>query len=415
MPLPRSPAESRPTAPASGRALPESPPAAPFAAPFAELRRRYQAGLLAWLSRPESGEGLAALCAALAELGALADTDAPLWQAAEMLFSDIAAGRRPAKLEYRRLAGRIDQHLRQKVAAPAATTDDGLLAELRALLAREKSTPPAAAHGADKRHPLATTLEATAAVLPFLQPRPRRFAPEQRREWDAAVAELRSHWPACARGAPDAWPALRAAIFRLLAGALPLPHPAPLALAEALAAATDDLERVAPTAYRRAALAASFELLGEADFLEHPALAARVTQLVERLGRRQPGARSPRVDALFAAEAREEIEALCASLETVPPDTRAFARAAGRLQALAEPLDLPALAEAARRLGDAVARLDPGLLDEGPGRAALLAGLAALSAWIDGIGDGQTQTPLTPLRTLDTTLAVLGKLAPPTA
>jgi hypothetical protein len=99
----------------------------------------------------------------------------------------------------------------------------------------------------------------------------------------------------------------------------------------------------------------------------------------------------------------------------VPPDTAAFAAAADRLRTLAEPLDLPALAEATRRLGERVARLDPLLLDEGPGRAPVLAGIAALAEWIAGIGRGQPQPPLASLRALDAHLATLAKLACPAA
>jgi len=345
------------------------------------LRARYQKGLLAWLQAPESGAGLAAMTAALAEL----PQPHPLWQGALFLLQTIALGDLPPRVEYRRLAGRVDQALR-KLAKGQSPDDEDLLRELKEPLAQLDPPPQPPMEALVPRSPLAATLEVAAAVLPLMaQSREPRFTTEQRKSWDGAVHALECAW----EQRRESWQPLRKAIFRLLEGALPLNHPGCLRLAEALASATDNLEHEIPSSPLLAALTTSVELLGERDFLEHEALDERIEQLVARLGNLDHGPRSRTLDALFAREAEEEIEHMHQALDRVPPDVEDLAEAAKRLQRLAEPLDLPLLALAAFRFADRVALMEPLLLDHAPGRDLALAWVAEMQAWIQAVGEGE--------------------------
>ena len=115
------------------------------------LRARYQKGLLAWLQAPESGAGLAPMTAALAAL-----PPHPLWDAALSLLQTIQEGRLPPRVEYRRLAGRVDQALRK--ASASQPPDATLLPELQAPLAQLDPPPQAPMEALVPRSPLAPTL-----------------------------------------------------------------------------------------------------------------------------------------------------------------------------------------------------------------------------------------------------------------
>lgn len=353
--------------------LPSSP-AEPQTA-LARLRAHYQKGLLAWLQHPERGAGLTAMRAALQDAARIAPQ--PCWTTAEALLAALERGALPPRLEYRRLAGRVDQALR-RAARQEQGDDPDLLDALATALAQLDPPAPAPLRPLVPRPPLASTLAATAAVLPLLaQARAPRFQAEQRRAWDAAVADLGAAWEARAAG----WQPLRQAVFRLLEGSLALAHPAPLRLAEALASATDALEAVPPGPRLLAALHATLELLQSPDFLEHDALEARVAQLVPRL---EAGDRegSPALEALFRQEAEEILEHLHLALEAVPPDDAALIAGARQLEELAEHAERSDCQRWAAALGTALSRLGPAELDHGPARQALEACLAHLADWL---------------------------------
>lgn len=338
------------------------------------LRARYQKGLLAWLKAPDSGAGLDAMIAALTALSPPHD----LWQAARQLLAAIHAQRLPARVEYRRLAGRVDQALR-RAAQGQAPDDPELQHDLSHPLAQLDPPPQARIEALIPRSPLASTLEATAAILPLMaESREPRFSAAQRQSWDTAVAALQHAWDERL----NTWQPMRQSIFRLLEGALPLAHPAPLRLAEALASATDTLEMEAPGPRRLAALSATLELLQEADFLEHPALETRVAQLVPRLEAPEDKLRSPALEALFTQEAGECLEHLHLALEAVPPDMEALALAAEQLRELADYSDKAELAASAAQLARLAHALPASQLDKGLGRNLAQQCLEQLHIWI---------------------------------
>lgn len=376
MPLPNSPAKLQPE--------------------LETLRARYQKGLLAWLKAPESGAGLAIMTDALQGAVGNSPHPNPLWSASLALLNAVQSGKLPARVEYRRLAGRVDQALRRAAQGELAA-DPALLQELQDPLAQLDPQPQAPIEALVPRGPLANTLAATAAILPLMaQDKEPRFQREQRLAWDAAAKSLALAWEQRQHN----WSPLRSSIFRLLQGALPLHHPAPLKLAEALASATDQLELKAPTPKLLAALTASVELIGEADFLEHEALDERVEQLVSRLNRSEAGPRSHTLDQLFAKEAAEEIEHMRHAMEAMPPDTDAIAAAARHLQRLADPLDLSTLALTAFRFAELTANLAPEVLDHAPGRDDALELLELLEHWVQAVGDGEPPAPPPQIPTL---------------
>jgi len=381
------------------------------------LRVRYQKSLLAWLkAADESGSpaalfALASLQEVLRDIAKALPEKREIANAGKQLFAAIAAGHLPPALEYRRLAGRIEQTLRAEQSAEKnQETLESLLAALPPEPASEEvvllpAELPATATP-EKKDPLTASLEATTDLLPLLGETPKepRFSLQQRALWDAAVEALALAWENnhsafaaaatanCAESPAD-WTPLRSAIFRLLEGALPLQHPAPLQLAEALASALDELDTAPPTPRLLTALTACLELVQEKDFLEHEALDNRVAQLIQRLERRNEGIRSRTVDQLFAHEALEEIEQMRVALDALPPDTEAIAAAAKHLQQLAEPHELSTLAFAAMRFARRIATLDPNCLDDSPGREDALAWITDMETWVQQIGEGESPPP----------------------
>jgi hypothetical protein len=367
-------------------------------------RADYQKGLLAWLKAPQEQAGLDTMLRALASERARQNVlpeMAACHAAAEALFVAIRDKRLEPLVEYRRLAARVEQALRKD--APDAELRVALQAPLLPF------DPPAQAptEACFTHNPLAVVLEPTVAVLPLLAtPREPRFTMAQRGLWDNAVEALGIAWANCS-SAPEHedWAYFRQGVFRLLEGALALAHPATLQLAEALAAATDDLESTPPSPRLLTTLAACMELLQEQGFLEHEALESRAQQLTTRLERRDEGTRSRHLDALFADEAAEDIEQLRLALEALPPDCATLAQAARRIQRLAEPLDLAPLALAAFRFARNVEHIDPVRLDHPPGRDIVLAWIDCMADWIAAIGNGNLPTPPAALATWQNRLA----------
>jgi hypothetical protein len=258
--------------------------------------------------------------------------------------------------------------------------------------ASPKPEPPADGRGILKDvalSPLAPMLEATAAVLPFLQggEKKKRFTAAQRADWDIAARLFCAVWRV-RQSKPQGWQALRQAVVLLLEGALPLEHPAPMKLAEALAEALDaqDTREGPPPARLIAAFSATAELLGakddSADFLEHEALDARIEQLAARLGKALSDAPSETLFALFVREALPEIEEMVLAMDAMPPDVLSLADAAERLAALCQPLELAALAHTARRFGETALALGAATLDADPARSEALGLIQGLQDWI---------------------------------
>jgi hypothetical protein len=367
----------------------EAHPAWP--AQTAGARALYQKGLLAWLKTPEEAAGRAGLESMVQTLKArcasLSPDKAAIFMAAAALLGAIRDRRLAPLPEYRRLAAKVEQAFRKDT---EDTLDAALLALLEAPLRQLVAPDTASAEPARPRDPLAATLEAAHAILPLVaQPREPRFSTAQRALWDNAVEALGLAWNNC-RAAPETadWSLLRQSLFKLLEGALALAHAAPLRLAEALAVATDTLERTPPTARLLTTLDAVLELLQEKDFLEHEALATRVDQLLARLERRDEGTRSRPLDTLFAREAQEEISQMRFAQSAVPPDRALLAQAAGRLRQLAEPLDLAPLTWAAFRFAQIVPTLDPAWLDDTPGYDILQGWIDCMERWIHAIDAG---------------------------
>lgn len=345
------------------------------------LRSHYRKGVLSWLRPPagDEGVGLAQMTKALEAIHAL--WPQPFLGAALALFFAIRAGHLPSRQQYKRLAGRVDfamKRLHKEGIAPQASLLEALRAPLGETWSRVVASPD----------PLAPTLAATSSLLPLIaRPREPRFTTRQRGKWDHAVHALTLAW----NTEPKAWSRLRRAIFKLLEGALDLRHPAPLRLAEALASATDGLEEFGQEipSRRLSALAATLELIPEADFLEHDALEERVTQLVARLESEESGPRSAAVNHLFKVEAADELETMRLAMEALPPDTEAIAEAACQLHGLAEPIDLLALALSAAYFADTITELDPLRLDHAQERASVFAWITTMETWIDAVAAGE--------------------------
>ncbi|UCV08277.1 hypothetical protein [Dechloromonas denitrificans] len=208
----------------------------------------------------------------------------------------------------------------------------------------------------ETRAALAPTLEATAAILPWLaKPQPLRFDEKLNERWIAACGCLAQAWSDRYR---DDGSTVRSAIFALYGVALETADADCLRLGEALASAADQLERT--TAPRLiAALTATIECLGEAGGLEHKVFAERARHFAQRLEamlsvRPEAGERSAVLDHLFAEEAREHIEQMHDALAALPPDAYALKSAAMQIAQQAEHLELYGLMHQGRQLADLV-------------------------------------------------------------
>lgn len=211
--------------------------------------------------------------------------------------------------------------------------------------------PPAGLE--EMRAALAPTLEATAAILPWVAtPKPPRFAPELAKRWQQVAGQLASAW---SERHGDGLSRLRPAVFELCAVALELGDLDCLRLAEALASATDRLEASGPDARLAAALSATLECLAEDDGLEHAAFPERARHFAARLERctglqSGPSARSPVLDRLFIGEAGECLERMRDALGALPPDAYGMKLAASDVARQAEVLELDDIAALAGRL-----------------------------------------------------------------
>lgn len=207
------------------------------------------------------------------------------------------------------------------------------------------------------RAALAPTLNATAAILPLIaKVAQARFPVELTERWRETSQQLAAAW---ANRLNDGDAPVRRAVFALCGVAVELADADCLALSEALASATDLLEDPDRAADPRllAAMAAACEGLVESGGVEKAGFAARAQYVSKRLqSSLQPtqGIRTPTLDKLFVDEACEQLHAMDAALDALPPDPLAIRAAAEAIIAAAAPLEFYDLIDRARVL---IARL----------------------------------------------------------
>ena len=206
----------------------------------------------------------------------------------------------------------------------------------------------------ETRAALAPTLEATAAVLPWLsKPRTPRFDTALNERWIAAERRLVQAWASrhATCGAD-----VRPAIFNLYGIAIETGDSDCLRLGEALASAADRLEDERPSTRLIAALTGTIECLDEPSGLEHDAFAERACHFAERLetaARISPGnERSEVIDRLFIDEAQEQLELMRDALTAVPPDAYVLMTESIGLAQHAETVELWGVMHQARSLAD---------------------------------------------------------------
>lgn len=210
----------------------------------------------------------------------------------------------------------------------------------------------------ETRAALAPTLEATAAILPWVaKPRKARFDPKLNERWIAAGKRLASAWSERhGAGAED----VRPAIFGLYAIALETADTDCLRLGEALASAADRLEETILPPRLIAALSAAIECLSEADGLEHTAFPERAGHFARRLEDSAATAstdeRSLVLDQLFVDEASEQLQLMHDALAALPPDAYALTTEALKLAQQAELLEIWGIMHLARQLSDCINR-----------------------------------------------------------
>jgi len=240
----------------------------------------------------------------------------------------------------------------------------------------------------ETRAALAPTLEATAAILPWVaKPRQARFDDKLNERWMAAAKRLAQAW---AERHGSGAEAVRPAIFGLYAIALETTDADCLRLGEALASAADQLEESAPAPRLIAALSAAIDCLSEADGLEHAAFAERASHFAGRLEAmaRAPDAneRSAVLDQLFVDEAHEQIQLMRDALAALPPDAYALSTESLKLAQQAELLEIWGVMHLASQLAETISR-HAADLDNPPVRTQVenqLNGLASAIAAVNG-------------------------------
>lgn len=232
----------------------------------------------------------------------------------------------------------------------------------------------------ETRAALAPTLEATAAILPWLaKPRPLRFDPKLNTRWIAAGKCLNAAW---SDRHGTGGQAIRPAIFALYGVALETADTECLRLGEALASAADQLEIATPAPRLIAALTACIECLSDENGLEQVVFSERARHFAQRLETNmQLGStaneRSAVLDQLFVTDAHERLEQMHDALATLPPDAYALKLAASELAQHAEHLELDEISQLARVIANLVSA-QPNL-DSDLARSRLHSALQALT------------------------------------
>lgn len=242
----------------------------------------------------------------------------------------------------------------------------------------------------ETRAALAPTLEATAAILPWVaKPAKLRFEAKLNQRWIAACKRLAEAWSARHEHGDEE---VRPAIFTLYGIALESGDADCLHFGEALASAADALETAnGPISHLIAALSASIECFNEPGGLENPLFGERARHFAQRLessrnntGRYSP--RSPVLDQLFVSEAGERLERLHDALDALPPDAYALKLEAQELAQQAEHLELFGIVHLCRQLlGNLPDDTRLGELDSPARQAAMRALLLQLETLIAGI------------------------------
>lgn len=214
------------------------------------------------------------------------------------------------------------------------------------------------------RAALAPTLDATAAILPWVaKPKALRFDAELNERWITTCQTLAKCWAA---RHDEASTSPRQAIFALYSIALETGDIDCLHLGEALASAADGLEAPQPTHRLLAALSATIECFNDPAGLEHVLFAERARHFAQRLEDSLTQAstgnlRSAVLDRLFLGESDERLERVRDALAALPPDAYAIKIEIEELIQQAEHLELYGIVHLARQLLHGIpddARLD---------------------------------------------------------
>lgn len=238
----------------------------------------------------------------------------------------------------------------------------------------------------ESRAALAATLDATAAILPWVaKSRPPRFDAKLNQRWLDGCNRLDQAWSARHGTGEDD---IRPAIFNLYAIALETADGDCLRLGEALAGAADRLEDGDPSPRLIAALTGTIECLHEPAGLEHDAFAERARHFAERLessaSAQNDSERSPVLDQLFVDEAHEQLDLLRDALAALPPDAYALTTEALKLAQHAEMLEIWGAMHLARQFAECVNRY-ASELDSTEARDALDDILQTLTTTIDAV------------------------------
>lgn len=243
----------------------------------------------------------------------------------------------------------------------------------------------------ETRAALAPTLEATAAILPWVaKPTKLRFDARLNQRWIDSCHRLAQAWSERHGSAAED---IRPAIFALYGIALESGDAECLHLGESLASAADSLEAGPPSAQLTAALSAATECFDEPGGLENVLFPERARHFAQRLEKclAQPdlaAIRSPVIDRLFVSEAHERLERLHDALAVLPPDAYALKLEGLELALQAEHLDLFGIVHLCRQLEKAIpddTRIDE--LDSPAVRESLANILQQIAAAVDAITD----------------------------
>jgi hypothetical protein len=210
----------------------------------------------------------------------------------------------------------------------------------------------------ETRAALAPTIEATAAILPWVaKPKALRFDAKLNERWIEAGKRLAQTWSERHRTGSDD---IRPAIFNVYSIAIETADSDCLRLGEALASAADRLEEKTPGSRLIAALSGAIDCLNEPGGLEHEAFGERARHFAGRLeataNARENADRSKILDHLFVNEAREAIESMHDALAALPPDAYALTTESIKLAQQAELLEIWGVMHLARQIAETVAR-----------------------------------------------------------